>query len=139
MFFEVYLTMNDMAEDTERRYLLDTEMLRLLARTKATDADILKKLSGGTPFYTTVMNVSEVFFSDDAELSAFVSELLNDVQVLGIHQRYAKQIPELRESCDSLQDSVFLSVAMNNKLTVLTPNTDRYRKFPYKKFNVKVT
>lgn len=80
--------------------------------------------------FTTVLNATELFLcaSNDGEKEA-VFRLLSAIHVLGIHQRYALQTSELRKISQNVRDLLFLSVAANNKLPVISFEPEKYGGF----------
>ena len=109
-------------------FLLDTDiLLEHLRRPKDGRPSVLEALAGQGMCFTTVLNATELFLeaSNDIEKDAAFS-VLSAINVLGIHQRYALQTPELRTITENVRDLLFLSVSANNKLPVISFQPEKY-------------
>ncbi len=78
--------------------------------------------------FTTVVNASELYFnaSTQAERES-VDKVLYALKILGIHQRYSLNISKFFNKVATTRDAIICSVALNNKLPILTGEVERYR------------
>ena len=79
--------------------------------------------------FTTVVNASELYFhSSTQKEKESVDTVLYALKVLGIHQRYSLNISKFFNKVATTRDAIICSVALNNKLPILTDETERYKR-----------
>ena len=79
--------------------------------------------------FTSVINASELYFySSTQQEKESVDTVLYALKVLGIHQRYSLNISKFFNKVASTRDAIICSVALNNKLPILTDETERYKR-----------
>jgi hypothetical protein len=110
------------------KYLLETDIL----------IDYLTfDNSGGEPFlltlmqkgicFTSVLNASELFMlvKTDFEKEK-VRDLLNSINVLGLHSRYSLAIPACMNNFNNIRDALFYVLAEQNRLIIVSLNPHKY-------------
>ena len=109
------------------KYLLDTDIM-VDYLTSDVNNYLINLMQIGICF-TTVLNASEMLAAckDENEQSA-VRSVLDSLKVLGLHQRYALNVPEFADKTSSLRDALFCVVSLINKLPIVTLNRERYKK-----------
>jgi hypothetical protein len=109
------------------KYLLETDVL--VDYLTSNENNYLMNLMKTGICFTTVLNASEMLASckDENELSA-VRSVLDSLKVLGLHSKYALNVPEFSDNTSSLRDSLFCVVSLINKLPIVTLNRERYKK-----------
>ena len=55
-----------------------------------------------------------------------VRDLLNSINVLGLHSRYSLSIPECSDKFSNVRDALFYILAKFNNLTIISFNPDKY-------------
>jgi predicted nucleic acid-binding protein len=79
--------------------------------------------------FTTVINASELFFKASTKIELEnVNAMLYALKILGIHQRYSLNISKFFNKVATTRDAIICSVALNNKLPILTDEVGRYKK-----------
>ena len=79
--------------------------------------------------FTSVINASELYFySSTQQEKESVDTVLYALKVLGIHQRYSLNISKFFNKVATTRDAIICSVALNNKLPILTDETERYKR-----------
>lgn len=111
------------------KYLLDTDMLVDHLTSDNDVSSLLLNIMQKGICFTTVLNAAEILAvcRDDEEQSA-VRNVLDSVKVLGLHSRYALNIPEFSGKTESVRDALFSVVASINKLPIITFDKERYKK-----------
>ena len=109
------------------KYLLETDILVDYLTSNKNDY-LLKLMQKGICF-PTVMTAAEILAAckTDDEKSV-VRSVLDSLNVLGLHSRYALSVPEFSNSTASVRDALFAVVSLINKLPIVTINSDRYKK-----------
>lgn len=110
------------------KYLLETDIL----------IDYLTfDNSGGGPFllnlmqkgicFTSVLNASELFMAAKTDFEKEkVRDLLNAINVLGLHARYSLAVSDCKNNFNNISDVLFYVLAEQNKLTIVSLNPDKY-------------
>jgi len=111
-------------------YLIDSDILieHLGHNDKNTESILEKAIKKGNCF-TTAINASELYLSaENSSVNEVISKLLSSLTgVLGYHPRYSLTVYQLRNNVKDLRDAMFCSVAINNKLPILTYQAERYK------------
>lgn len=109
------------------KYLLDTDIM-VDYLTSDVNNYLTNLMQSGICF-TTVLNASELLAAckGENEQSA-VRSVLDSMKVLGLHQRYALNVPEFADKTSDLRDTLFCVVSLINKLPIVTLNRERYKK-----------
>jgi hypothetical protein len=55
-----------------------------------------------------------------------VRDLLNAINVLGLHSRYSLAIPACMHNFNNIRDALFYVLAEQNRLIILSLNPDKY-------------
>ncbi len=109
------------------KYLIDTDVMAdyLISN----ENNYLMNLMQTGICFTTVLNASELLAAckGENEYSA-VRSVLDSMKVLGLHQRYALNVPEFADKTSSLRDALFCVVSLINKLPIVTLNRERYKR-----------
>ncbi len=111
-------------------YLIDSDILiEHLSHTDVSTESVLEKAVKKGNCFTTALNASELYFGAESNSEKEIIDKLLDslTGVLGFHPRYSFTIYELRGRAESLRDAMFLSVALNNRLPILTMQKERYK------------
>jgi len=107
------------------KYLLDTDIL--LDYLVSNEQNYLMNLMKTGICFTTVLNASEMLAAckSENEFSA-VRNVLDSLKVLGLHSKYALNVPQFAGKTSGLRDSLFCVVSLINKLPIVTLNRGRY-------------
>lgn len=109
------------------KYLLETDIL--VDYLTANDKYYLMDLMQTGICFTTVLNAAELLYAcqnDNEKYSA--RSVLDSLNVLGLHSRYALSVPEFSDKTENVRDALFAVVSLINKLPIVTLNTERYKK-----------
>jgi len=107
------------------KYLLDTDIL--INYLVSNEKNYLMNLMKTGICFSTVLNASEMLAAckSENEISA-VRSVLDSLKVLGLHSRYALNVPQFADKTSGLRDSLFCVVSLINKLPIVTLNRGRY-------------
>ena len=109
------------------KYLLETDVL--VEYLTSNQNNYLMNLMQSGICFTTVLNASELLSACNSEDEKYaVRSVLDSLKVLGLHSRYALNVPEFSGKTENVRDALFAVVSQINKLPVVTLNTERYRK-----------
>jgi len=110
------------------KYLLETDILidYLTFNNIGCEPFLLNLMQKGICF-TSVLNASELFMAakNDFEREK-IRDLLNAINVLGLHARYSLAVPDCKNNFNNIRDVLFYVLAEQNKLTILSFNPDKY-------------
>lgn len=110
------------------KYLLETDILieYLTFNNSDTEPSLLKLMQKGICF-TSVLNASELFMTAKTDFEKDkVRDLLNAINVLGLHARCSLDIPDCKNDFNNIRDALFYVLAGQNKLTIVSLNPDKY-------------
>lgn len=110
------------------KYLLETDILieYLTFNNSDCEPSLLTLMQKGICF-TSVLNASELFMLAKTELEKEkVRDLLNALNVLGLHARYSLAIPDCINNFNNIRDALFYVLGEQNKLTIVSLNPDKY-------------
>lgn len=117
-----------MQKNNFTKYLLETDILieYLTFNNFDSEPSLLTLMQKGICF-TSVLNASElfVFAKTDFEKEK-VRDLLNAINVLGLHARYSLAVPDCKNNFNNIRDALFYVLAERNKLTIVSLNPDKY-------------
>ena len=109
------------------KYLLDTDIL--IDYLVLNEQNYLINLMKTGICFTTVLNASEMLAACRSEIeSSAVRSVLDSLKVLGLHSKYALNVPQFADKTSGLRDSLFCVVSLINKLPIVTLNRARYAK-----------
>ena len=109
------------------KYLLDTDIL--IDYLVLNEQNYLINLMKTGICFTTVLNASEMLAACKSENeSSAVRSVLDSLKVLGLHSKYALNVPQFADKTFGLRDSLFCVVSLINKLPIVTLNRARYAK-----------
>ena len=109
------------------KYLLDTDIL--IDYLVLNEQNYLINLMKTGICFTTVLNASEMLAACKSENeSSAVRSVLDSLKVLGLHSKYALNVPQFADKTSGLRDSLFCVVSLINKLPIVTLNRTRYAK-----------
>lgn len=110
------------------KYLLETDILieYLTFNNSDCEPSLLTLMQKGICF-TSVLNASElfVFAKTDFEKEK-VRDLLNAINVLGLHARYSLAVSDCKNNFKNIRDALFYVLAEQNRLTIVSLNPDKY-------------
>ncbi len=113
----------------KNEYLVDSDILieHLSHGNKSTQSVLEKAVEKGSCF-TTAINASELYLgAENDSTKELIDELFKPLTgVLGFHPRYSLTVYDIRRKVKNIRDAMFLSIAINNKLPVLTAQKERY-------------
>ncbi|MFA7228869.1 MAG: PIN domain-containing protein [Melioribacteraceae bacterium] len=110
-------------------YLIDTDILisHLMTKNFSELSDLESAMIRGICF-TSVLNLTELYFiAGSPEEKSGIDSVARALKVLGIHPRYSLNITEFFNKVATARDALFCSLAKNNKLPILTGDSERYR------------
>ena len=110
------------------KYLLETDILidYLTFNNIGSEPFLLNLMQKGICF-TSVLNASELFMAAKNEFEKEkVRDLLNAINVLGLHARYSLAVSDCKINFNNLRDVLFYVLAEQNKLTIVSLNPDKY-------------
>lgn len=111
--------------------LLDTDIIfEHLIGTEGVSAEysLLELLLSREVCFTTVLNAAELFYHcENSGEKEFVRQLLNGLNILGVHPRYALELekPDAINSADTLR-ALFFATAVANKMKIATLHPEYY-------------
>lgn len=109
------------------KYLVETDILVDFLTVPGNEESHLMKLMQKGICFTSVINASELFFySTSVFEKQMVRDLLNSINVLGLHSRYSLSIPECSDKFNNVRDALFYILAKFNNLTIISVNPDKY-------------
>ena len=78
--------------------------------------------------FSTVINASELYFNVSTQVEKEnVDAVIYSLKILGIHPRYSLTISKFFNKVAGARDAIICSVALNNKLPILTDEFERYK------------
>ena len=110
------------------KYLLETDILieYLTFNNSDSEPSLLKLMQRGICF-TSVLNASELFMAAKTEFEkGKVRDLLNAINVLGLHARYSLAVSDCKNNFNNIRDVLFYVLAEQNKLTIVSLNPNKY-------------
>ena len=110
------------------KYLLETDILidYLTFNNIGSEPFLLNLMQKGICF-TSVLNASELFMAAKNEFEKEkVRDLLNAINVLGLHARYSLAVSDCKNNFNNISDVLFYVLAEQNKLTIVSLNPDKY-------------
>lgn len=110
------------------KYLLETDILIDYLTLKETDREpfLLTLMQKGICF-TSVLNASELFMLAKSDFEKEkVRDVLNSINVLGLHSRYSLSISDCINKFSNIRDALFYILAEQNKLIILTLKPEKY-------------
>ena len=110
------------------KYLLETDILidYLTFNNIGSEPFMLNLMQKGICF-TSVLNASELFMAAKNEIEKEkVRDLLNAINVLGLHARYSLAVSDCKNNFNNIRDVLFYVLAEQNKLTIVSLNPDKY-------------
>ena len=107
-------------------FLIDTDVIiDHLTHLEKSESYLELLMQNGICF-TTVINASELLFVVKGEEEyENIIKTLKVLKVLGVHQRYSLTIIN-KKNIANLRDSLFCTIALNNKLGIVTFNREKY-------------
>lgn len=110
------------------KYLLETDILiEYLTCSDLNDVPYLLTLMQKGICFTSVLNASELFMLAKTDFEREkVRDLLNALNVLGLHSRYSLEIPNCKNNFTNTRDALFYILAKLNKLIIVTLNPEKY-------------
>ena len=111
------------------KFLIDTDVLvDYLTSGNEKNHSLFNLMQKGVCF-TTVLNAAELLASCNKENETkLIRNVLDSLKVLGLHSRYALNIPEYSAKTRSIRDALFSVVASINKIPIVTFDKERYKK-----------
>ena len=110
------------------KYLLETDILidYLTFNNIGNEPFLLNLMQKGICF-TSVLNASELFMAAKTDFEKEkVRDLLNAINVLGLHARYSLAVSDCKNNFNNIRDVLFYVLAEQNKLTIVSLNPDKY-------------
>jgi hypothetical protein len=110
------------------KFLLDTDVLieHLTFNSSSREPFLLTLMQKGICF-TSVLNASELFMLAKTDIEKKkVRDLLNAINVLGLHSRYSLAIPACINNFNNIRDALFYVLAEQNRLIIISLNPDKY-------------
>jgi len=110
------------------KYLLETDILieYLTFNDSIREPYLLKLMKKGICF-TSVLNASELFMLANTDFEKEkVRDLLNALNVLGLHSRYSLAISGCMNNFKNIRDALFYILAEQNKLIIVSLTPDKY-------------
>ena len=110
------------------KYLLETDILidYLTFNNIGNEPFLLNLMQKGICF-TSVLNASELFMAAKTDFEKEkVRDLLNAINVLGLHARYSLAVSDCKNNFNNISDVLFYVLAEQNKLTIVSLNPDKY-------------
>lgn len=110
------------------KYLLETDILiDYLTFNKSGSLPFLLILMQKGICFTSVLNASELFMLAKSNFEKEkVRDLLNSINVLGLHSRYSLLIPNCINKFSNIRDALFYILAEQNKLVILSLKPEKY-------------
>lgn len=110
------------------KYLLETDILiDYLTFNKSGNQPFLLNLMRKGICFTSVLNASELFMLAMADVDKEkVRDLLNAINVLGLHSRYSLAIPACMNNFNNIRDALFYVLAEQNRLIIVSLNPHKY-------------
>ncbi len=109
------------------QFLIETDILVDHLTYKDEGRSYLESLMIKGSCFTTVLNVSEVYFAagknEDTEP---VDSLFKALKVLGISARYGLLVADFANEVNSFRDALFCAVAKSNKMQIVSLNKAKY-------------
>lgn len=117
-----------MKDNASSKYLLDRDILfDYLVFDQPNDKPFLLTLMQKGICFTSVLNASEIFMFAKSDFhKEKVRDLLNALKVLGLPSRYSLLIPDCKNSFKNIRDALFYILAQQNKLIIVSFNSERY-------------
>ena len=110
------------------KYLLETDILidYLTFNNIGSEPFLLNLMQKGICF-TSVLNASELFMAAKTDFEKEkVRDLLNAINVLGLHARYSLAVSDCKNNFNNISDVLFYVLAEQNKLTIVSLNPAKY-------------
>ena len=110
------------------KYLLETDILidYLTFNNIGSEPFLLNLMQKGICF-TSVLNASELFMAAKTDFEKEkVRDLLNAINVLGLHARYSLAVSDCKNNFNNISDVLFYVLAEQNKLTIVSLNPNKY-------------
>ncbi len=110
------------------KYLLETDILidYLTFNNIGNEPFLLNLMQKGICF-TSVLNASELFMAAKTDFEKEkVRDLLNAINVLGLHARYSLAVSDCKNNFNNISDVLFYVLAEQNKLTIVSLNPNKY-------------
>jgi hypothetical protein len=110
------------------KYLLETDILiEYLTCSDLNNVPYLLTLMQKGICFTSVLNASELFILAKTDFeSEKVRDLLNALNVLGLHSRYSLAIPSCKNNFTNTRDALFYILAEQNKLKIVSLSPEKY-------------
>ncbi len=110
------------------KFLLETDILiEYLTFNKSNCEPFLLTLLQRGICFTSVLNASELFMAAKTDFEQEkVRDLLNAINVLGLHARYSLAVSDCKNDFNNIRDALFYVLAEQNKLTIVSLNPDKY-------------
>jgi len=110
------------------KYLLETDILiDYLTFNKSGNQPFLLNLMQKGICFTSVLNASELFMLAKTSLEKEkVRDLLNAINVLGLHSRYSLAISDCKNNFKNIRDALFYVLAEQNRLIIVSLNPLKY-------------
>ncbi len=110
------------------KFLLETDILieYLTFNNSGSKPFPLKLMQKGICF-TSVLNASELFMAAKTDFEKEkVRDLLNAINVLGLHARYSLSISNCIDNFKNIRDALFYVLAEQNRLIIVSLNPHKY-------------
>jgi predicted nucleic acid-binding protein len=110
------------------KFLLDTDILieYLTFKSSSHEPFLLTLMQKGVCF-TSVLNASELFMLAKTGIEKEkVRDLLNAINVLGLHARYSLSISNCIDNFKNIRDALFYVLAEQNRLIIVSLNPHKY-------------
>jgi len=111
-------------------YLIETDILvDHLVHDDLSTMSILEIAMTKGICFSSVINASELYFRSASLVEKQnVDKVVYALNILGIHSRYSLNISDFFDKVTSVRDALMCSIALNNKLPLLTGEIERYQK-----------
>ena len=122
------------------KYLLETDILidYLTFSNIGSEPFLLNLMQKGICF-TSVLNASELFMAAKTDFEKEkVRDLLNAINVLGLHARYSLAVSDCKNNFNNIRDALFYVLAEQNRLIILSLNPDKYASLRVNSIHLKV-